>query len=292
MTKIAVVSDGANWVLDNIKKDFQKYTSLEVVGPRKQPDIIWSVDFWSLGRALNFGRPVVAHLHHINKPQIKMYKLDLLKKAVACVTNNRFTFKEMQDLGVNDNIRQIPYWVLSKAREPKYEVEPNKFFNIGSFQKDGETRTRKAKLVKGPDILIDAIEEINKSVEVNVVLAGFCREYVIGELEKRGIRYEYHHKVDNLNPLYDKLDAYIISSRTEGGPQAVLEATYRKVPVVATDVGIVSEVIHPNCLCEPDEIAKKIFKSKDYVMYNYQNVQNFLHEVIVPRFDQLFQEFV
>ena len=288
--KISIVSDGASWVLDNIKEDFQKFTSLEVVKPNQNPDIVWSLDFWSLKRAFSFRKPVVGHVHHINKDQISKYNFEILKNAIGCITCNKHTFKELSERSINGKIRQIPYWVLSKTMEDVNRCENNQFFNIGSFQKDGQTKSNKPKLIKGPDIFIDAVEKINKNVEVNVILAGYCRGYVISELERRGIRYEIHEKAKDLNPLYDRLDAYIISSRAEGGPQAVLEAAYRKVPVISTDVGMVSDVIHPNCICKADEISEKISDCKYYIMYNYESALNYRPEVIVPKFDLFFKE--
>ena len=41
-----------------------------------------------------------------------------------------------------------------------------------------------------------------------------------------------------LNELYNILNLYIVSSRIEGGPQAILECAITKTPIVSTDVGL------------------------------------------------------
>ena len=46
-----------------------------------------------------------------------------------------------------------------------------------------------------------------------------------------------------LNKLYNSLDLYIVSSRTEGGPQAIVECGITKTPVISTNVGIASEIL-------------------------------------------------
>ena len=46
-----------------------------------------------------------------------------------------------------------------------------------------------------------------------------------------------------INDLYNILDLYIVSSRIEGGPQAIMEAAYTKTPIVSTDVGVASEIL-------------------------------------------------
>ena len=45
-----------------------------------------------------------------------------------------------------------------------------------------------------------------------------------------------------LNKLYNILDLYIVSSRIEGGPQAILESSITKTPILSTDVGVASEI--------------------------------------------------
>jgi glycosyltransferase involved in cell wall biosynthesis len=44
-------------------------------------------------------------------------------------------------------------------------------------------------------------------------------------------------------PFYQKLDAYICASRTEGGPHPILEASACGIPVISTPVGIAPELI-------------------------------------------------
>ena len=56
--------------------------------------------------------------------------------------------------------------------------------------------------------------------------------------------------IEKLRLMYCALDLYIISSRHEGGPQSALEASGMKVPIVSTDVGMVSKVLSPNCIFE------------------------------------------
>ena len=76
-----------------------------------------------------------------------------------------------------------------------------------------------------------------------VVLSGTRRTYIIGELEKRGIPYKYFEMIGlhELNELYNCLNLYIVSSRVEGGPRAIVEAGLSKTPIISTDVGIASD---------------------------------------------------
>ena len=47
----------------------------------------------------------------------------------------------------------------------------------------------------------------------------------------------------DLAPCYHALDLYLVPSRDEGGPLAMLEAMASGVPVVSTEVGMASDLI-------------------------------------------------
>jgi glycosyltransferase involved in cell wall biosynthesis len=49
--------------------------------------------------------------------------------------------------------------------------------------------------------------------------------------------------LNELNELYNCLDLYVVSSRVEGGPRAIVEAGITKTPIISTDVGIASELM-------------------------------------------------
>ena len=41
---------------------------------------------------------------------------------------------------------------------------------------------------------------------------------------------------DQLNELYNCLDLYVVASRVEGGPQAIIECALSKTPIISTDM--------------------------------------------------------
>ena len=60
---------------------------------------------------------------------------------------------------------------------------------------------------------------------------------------------------EKLNKLYNCLDLYVVASRIEGGPQAILECALTKTPLISTDVGIASEILS----------HKSIFDMKNFI---------------------------
>ena len=86
----------------------------------------------------------------------------------------------------------------------------------------------------------------------------------------------------DLNKLYNVLDLYIVSSRIEGGPQAILEASITKTPIVSTDVGVASEILHP------DSIYNSTFSAKPNVDYAFKKIQEYTIPKGFTKFINLF----
>jgi glycosyltransferase involved in cell wall biosynthesis len=124
---------------------------------------------------------------------------------------------------------------------------PRDAFVVGSFQKDGVgwADGSEPKLVKGPDVLLDALALLrNRAPDLFVLLTGPARGYVRAGLERHGIPYLHvtAGSRGELGRAYRALDAYAIASRQEGGPKAALEALASGVALVSTRVGQVPEL--------------------------------------------------
>ncbi|MDD5433768.1 MAG: glycosyltransferase family 4 protein [Candidatus Pacebacteria bacterium] len=147
---------------------------------------------------------------------------------------------------------------------------PQSSFVIGSFQKDGVGwgDGREPKLIKGPDIFVKAVEKIASNFPVFVLLTGPARGYVKAELNKRKIPYKSIGYLDNFEDVakyYKVLDLYIVASRIEGGPQAILESMASGVPLISTKVGMAPDVIidgENGFLTDVEDIGQIVQKAK------------------------------
>ena len=172
------------------------------------------------------------------------------------------SLKTKEDLKklTDKEIFYIPFWVNGDiwfeikdklALRNKYKIPKNSFV-IGSFQRDTEGSDLKSpKLIKGPDRLAKIINKMNTEYDnLTVLLTGKRRQFIISELEKMKIKYLYLEMVDfnTLNELYNCLDLYIVTSRIEGGPQAIVECGITRTPIISTDVGLASEILHQNSI--------------------------------------------
>lgn len=136
----------------------------------------------------------------------------------------------------------------SKARARAALGLPSSAFVVGSFQKDGVGwgEGLEPKLIKGPDVLVVVLDRLKTQFsELVVLLTGPARGYVQGELQRRGIAYR-HVLADSRSELaraYHAIDLYIVASRQEGGPKAVLESMATGIPLVTTRVGQAQEIV-------------------------------------------------
>lgn len=154
-------------------------------------------------------------------------------------------------------VHRIPLGVDPERFFPVQEIEkmrlrmelgiPENTICIGSFQKDGVGwgDGMEPKLIKGPDVFLEAIRILARVHPLFVLLTGPARGYVKSGLEKIGVPFR-HVELDDFHKIpsfYQCLDLYMIASREEGGPQAVLEAPACGIPVISTRVGLAPDII-------------------------------------------------
>lgn len=175
------------------------------------------------------------------------------------VTSNSITAQALITAGIaQDQLAIIPIGIDTHHFQP---VTPEKraamrsqlgippdAVCIGSFQKDGNgwEEGSEPKYIKGPDIFVRVMGELAKAVpSLHVLLTGPARGYVKRELDRLGIAYTHHFLDDYmaLAPYYHALDLYLISSRVEGGPKALMESWASGVPVVSTAMGMPNDYI-------------------------------------------------
>jgi glycosyltransferase involved in cell wall biosynthesis len=96
--------------------------------------------------------------------------------------------------------------------------------------------------------------------------------------------------LEETSELYNCLDLYLVTSRYEGGPQALLECSLNKTPILSTDVGMANEVLSKGCLMEgPEEFLDSIHsKTFNHSDENYQRVQKFKIENMFSKYLELF----
>ena len=99
---------------------------------------------------------------------------------------------------------------------------------------------------KGPDVLLDALARISGLPWTASVVGDGPEGHALRRRAARqgiGERVRWHGAVPGAGALHAAFDLFVLSSRTEGTPMALLEAAAAGVPVVASAVGGVPHVL-------------------------------------------------
>jgi glycosyltransferase involved in cell wall biosynthesis len=101
---------------------------------------------------------------------------------------------------------------------------------------------------KGPDVLIEALPHL-KAVPLTVSVIGSGAEQeslqARAAVLKAADQIRWHGVVPDAERLFTAFDVFALSSRTEGTPVVLFEAMDAGVPIVATAVGGVPDVLSP-----------------------------------------------
>ena len=296
-----------NWIVDRMGNEFKKYSSHDVSFDKIENDtnIIWLFASWcwnQIPKSVIKEKKVVCTIHHEVPWKFNEERKQNFLLRDQFVDKYLTYTKETSDLIFNLTGKEskiIPHWVntdiwkiIDKDQCRKDLNLPKDKFLIGSFQRDTEGSDLKSpKLEKGPDIFIDKVVEISKFKNVHVLLGGWRRQYVINKLIENNIKYSYFELPDNdiINKMYNALDLYLISSRCEGGPQSLFEASYLNIPILSTKSGQY-KLINKECIYNADEEINndKLIKSKINVKENLNKIKNFEIKNHIEIYDNFF----
>ena len=145
----------------------------------------------------------------------------------------------------------------------------------------------------------------NRNKRYIVLIAGPRRHYIINQFKKYKIPFLYYgnynyirdneddnlinnHPANIINMLYNLADIYLVTSKIEGGPKAILETGLTKTLIFSTDVGLSKDFIHQDLIYSEENIYKVLDflnnfeknedKIKNYVEFNFNNIKRVLDE--------------
>jgi glycosyltransferase involved in cell wall biosynthesis len=231
----------------------------------------------------------------------------------------------------NDGVRAVyqPFYVdekifrkLGKTREEialalgiDFELIRDKFL-IGSFQRDTlGADLRSPKWQKNPELLLEILSLLSDKDKWLLVIAGPRRHFILRECEKRRIPYYFYGQnpldgaddlsintigADKVALLYNLIDCYLVTSKSEGGPKAVLEASFSKIPIFSTRVGLAPDILDKRCIhTDVHEIVgllSQLIRRENQDYFNELTANNFdnayaicSYEVTKDRWKQIYE---
>jgi glycosyltransferase involved in cell wall biosynthesis len=271
--KVFYITETGDWVIKRIGLQLQKRISDPKVGIVDSPRFLHD-SVLHFGAVHGFSTGGFQRTHRSNRILLNIYHgdfginrdfdrtLELVLKNQAdishIVASTSIMIQRMVGWGIpSEKVSLIPIGidldVLKSVRILERDQARSEFgvprdaVCIGSFQKDGNGwgEGLEPKLVKGPDIFVEAVVRLSKERKVFCLLTGPARGYVKRRLTDHGIPFA-HRMADDFTEIakaYRCLDLYIVASREEGGPMALMESMAMGVPVVTTRVGMAPDVI-------------------------------------------------
>lgn len=275
-SRLILYGDSSGWVLDWEMRELQdicRHLGVRVVNPlwkhaARPQSIFFSNQFFlrnedwlnllpnQVGLAYFHGLPKTGDLafdevynglqkHHEKLARIQVSHSEIRDVILPTGVDPSKVF--LIPIGINTNY--FPFRTDEMKRSVRAELGiPQSAFVVGSFQKDGIGWQEgfEPKLIKGPDVFVDVMKRLKADVpELFVLLSGPARGFVKKGLDEAEIPYwhGYFKSYPEIAKLFQALDLYVVASRQEGGPKAILESMASGIPLVTTRVGQAMDLV-------------------------------------------------
>jgi glycosyltransferase involved in cell wall biosynthesis len=190
-----------------------------------------------------------------------------------------------------------PAAYVSQSRTTERTRTVDTIISVGSLEQ----------LYKGIDTLIEALARMraaNRPLRLVHVGTGRYRPYLEELADRRGVAHlvTFTGSVPAGEPVRQQLDAadlFVMPSRTEGLPRALIEAMARALPAVASTVGGIPELLPTEDLVPPDDpdalataITRLVTDPERMARGSARNLaraRDFSAEALTPRRDAYYQ---
>ena len=312
--KIYIIHENC-WIVGRLINEFRLYNKNIITNNIKKATIIWLVNSNIYQQLKKFSKlikkkniKVITTVHHTVPNKMLLHRFIKRFNYLNTITTVYHSICDLTtkqlSLYTKKPIITIPFWCNMKLWKPltisknnlkeMFNIPYDKFI-IGTFQKDTEKngikiQQYKPKLEKGPDILVNIYDDINKTKNnLLIITTGYNRHYIIQEMKKKNINYLELGMVDidKLNYLMRSIDLYIVAARYEGGPRSIYEASLCKTPLISTNVGIASDILHPDSIFDVNNYMS-YKNATPNIEYAYNNAIKYDIDSYYKQFNNLF----
>jgi glycosyltransferase involved in cell wall biosynthesis len=180
---------------------------------------------------------------------------------------------------------------VDAPRLPAAKSGPHRLVMVGSLDQ----------LYKAPDVLLDAVEICagrGLDVQLTIVGDGRFRASLESSCRTRGLdcRVRFLGQLPSgtaIRDQLDKADLFVLPSRTEGLPRAMIEAMARGLPCLGSTAGGIPELLAPEDLVPPSDAQALAAKIREIVCdparmacmssRNLARAREYLHDALWSR---------
>ena len=269
--------------IKNLKNpSFSVFGTLKALSNSKTYDVVhaWNVPSAFIMKHIKAKKKIVS-VHGIYSQQVKMLHSKLTGSIIGSKESEVLDWADV--LTTDSKSVQLEY---KKKLGKDFEyipapLDPKRFTNIPDVKKN-----QKQVVYLGRDSFekgIDILEKIESNIDGSVK---YCTSL------------EWHKAMEVLKSS----QVLVLPSRIESVPQSILEAFYLKIPVIATDVGGVHEIVSNNktgLLVTPNN-SKELLENINYLLNDIDLcnrlannahefvLKNFSWEVLLPKYIKLY----
>jgi glycosyltransferase involved in cell wall biosynthesis len=146
-----------------------------------------------------------------------------------------------------ERLRVIPHAIDVRRSEPRPHAGPLVLGVVAQLE-----------YWKGIDVLLAACHAVRRPLRLEIFGGGSLRAELQAEAARLSIPVRFHGHVADVRSYLDGLDVFVLPSRAENLPVSIMEAMAHALPVIATHVGGVPEIVEDGVsgiLVEPDDSA-------------------------------------
>ena len=270
--------------IKNLKNpSFSVFGTLKALSNSKTYDVVhaWNVPSAFIMKHIKAKKKILS-VHGIYSQQVKMLHSKLTGSIIGSKESEVLDWADV--LTTDSKSVQLEY---KKKLGKDFEyipapLDPKRFTNIPDVKKN-----QKQVVYLGRDSFekgIDILEKIESNIDGSVK---YCTSL------------EWHKAMEVLKSS----QVLVLPSRIESVPQSILEAFYLKIPVIATDVGGVHEIVSNNktgLLVTPNN-SKELLEKINYLLNDIDLcnrlannahefvMKNFSWEVLLPKYVKLYE---
>ena len=270
--------------IKNLKNpSFSVFGTLKALSNSKTYDVVhaWNVPSAFIMKHIKAKKKILS-VHGIYSQQVKMLHSKLTGSIIGSKESEVLDWADV--LTTDSKSVQLEY---KKKLGKDFEyipapLDPKRFTNIPDVKKN-----QKQVVYLGRDSFekgIDVLEKIESNIDGSVK---YCTSL------------EWHKAMEVLKSS----QVLVLPSRIESVPQSILEAFYLKIPVIATDVGGVHEIVSNNktgLLVTPNN-SKELLENINYLLNDIDLcnrlannahefvMKNFSWEVLLPKYLKLYE---
>lgn len=261
----------------NIWKDILAIFEIKKMLEREKPDILHLNSskagvLGSLAASLSYHKPRVLYTVH---GWVFLEPMNALKRKLYIFLEKLASRRRDLILVLGEREKEAALNFKIAAPEKILTVPHSNLSSVEFLEKDkakealGLPKTRKIigtianfYPAKGLSYLISAAKEISGDYFFSIIGDGFLKEELVSQIKNSGLSdcFILHGEKPFAAKYLNAFDIFVLPSIKEGMPFAILEAMSAGLPIVATDVGSVPEMLrrYPNKIIVPPGDTQKL----------------------------------